>query len=51
MGLPRTSDEAKWAAIAARADPPEGPVEITDNVDFLFLPEPVFDEPSWTKAR
>ncbi len=51
VGLPRTSDEAKWAAIAARADPPEGPVEITDNVDFLFLPEPVFDEPSWTKAR
>jgi glutamyl-tRNA synthetase len=24
--------------------------EITDNVDFLFLPEPVFDEASWTKA-
>lgn len=24
--------------------------EITDNVDFLFLAEPVFDEPSWTKA-
>ncbi|MER7397785.1 glutamate--tRNA ligase [Streptomyces sp. NPDC000151] len=24
--------------------------EITDNVDFLFLKEPVFDEASWTKA-
>ncbi len=24
--------------------------EITDNVDFLFLPEPVFDEASWNKA-
>ncbi|WP_062205812.1 glutamate--tRNA ligase [Streptomyces sp. NBRC 109706] len=24
--------------------------DITDNVDFLFLPEPVFDEASWAKA-
>jgi glutamyl-tRNA synthetase len=24
--------------------------DITDNVDFLFLPEPVFDEKSWEKA-
>ncbi|MCQ4208551.1 glutamate--tRNA ligase [Streptomyces longispororuber] len=44
-------DEAKWAAIAPHAQTRLKVLsEITDNVDFLFLPEPVFDEPSWTKA-
>ncbi|GHK04617.1 glutamate--tRNA ligase [Streptomyces sp. NPDC003753] len=44
-------DEAKWQAIAPHAQTRVKVLsEITDNVDFLFLPEPVFDEASWTKA-
>ncbi|MFI5657712.1 glutamate--tRNA ligase [Streptomyces sp. NPDC051684] len=48
---PEDFDEAKWAAIAPHAQTRLKVLsEITDNVDFLFLPEPVFDEASWTKA-
>ncbi|MFJ9040176.1 glutamate--tRNA ligase [Streptomyces sp. NPDC102406] len=48
---PEDFDESKWAAIAPHAQTRLKVLsEITDNVDFLFLPEPVFDEPSWTKA-
>ncbi|MER5947895.1 glutamate--tRNA ligase [Streptomyces sp. NPDC001904] len=48
---PEDFDEAKWAAIAPHAQTRLKVLsEITDNVDFLFLPAPVFDEPSWTKA-
>ncbi|MFD7695877.1 glutamate--tRNA ligase [Streptomyces sp. NPDC059805] len=48
---PEAFDEAKWQAIAPHAQTRLKVLsEITDNVDFLFLPEPVFDEASWTKA-
>ncbi|MET8026655.1 glutamate--tRNA ligase [Streptomyces avermitilis] len=48
---PEDFDEAKWQAIAPYAQTRLKVLsEITDNVDFLFLPEPVFDEASWTKA-
>jgi glutamyl-tRNA synthetase len=48
---PEAFDEAKWEAIAPHAQTRVKVLsEITDNVDFLFLPEPVFDEASWTKA-
>ncbi|MFL5999418.1 MAG: glutamate--tRNA ligase [Streptomyces sp.] len=48
---PEDFDETKWQAIAPHAQTRLKVLsEITDNVDFLFLPEPVFDEPSWTKA-
>ncbi|MEU6126485.1 glutamate--tRNA ligase [Streptomyces sp. NPDC047123] len=48
---PEDFDEAAWAAIAPHAQTRVKVLsEITANVDFLFLPEPVFDEPSWTKA-
>jgi glutamyl-tRNA synthetase len=48
---PEDFDEAKWQAIAPHAQTRLKVLsEITDNVDFLFLPEPVFDEASWTKA-
>ncbi|MFI5684957.1 glutamate--tRNA ligase [Streptomyces sp. NPDC051636] len=48
---PEDFDEVKWQAIAPHAQTRLKVLsEITDNVDFLFLPEPVFDEASWTKA-
>ncbi|MFK4108896.1 glutamate--tRNA ligase [Streptomyces sp. NPDC002176] len=44
-------DEAKWQAIAPHAQTRLKVLsEITDNVDFLFLPEPVLDEAAWAKA-
>jgi glutamyl-tRNA synthetase len=48
---PEDFDESKWQAIAPHAQTRLKVLsEITDNVDFLFLAEPVFDEASWTKA-
>ncbi|WP_216589373.1 glutamate--tRNA ligase [Streptomyces brasiliscabiei] len=48
---PEDFDEAKWEAVAPHAQTRLKVLsEITDNVDFLFLPEPVADEASWTKA-
>jgi glutamyl-tRNA synthetase len=48
---PEDFDEAKWQAIAPHAQTRLKVLsEITDNVDFLFLPEPVEDEASWSKA-
>jgi glutamyl-tRNA synthetase len=48
---PEDFDEAKWEAIAPHAQTRLRVLsEITENVDFLFLPEPVEDEASWTKA-
>ncbi|MFD9908136.1 glutamate--tRNA ligase [Streptomyces sp. NPDC059063] len=48
---PEDFDTAVWEAIAPHAQTRLKVLsEITDNVDFLFLPEPVFDEASWTKA-
>ncbi|GGX76563.1 glutamate--tRNA ligase [Streptomyces minutiscleroticus] len=48
---PEDFDEAQWQAIAPHAQTRLKVLsEITDNVDFLFLPEPVLDEASWTKA-
>ncbi|WP_405661627.1 glutamate--tRNA ligase [Streptomyces sp. RK9] len=48
---PDAFDQEKWDAIAPHAQTRIKVLsEITDNVDFLFLPEPVFDEASWTKA-
>ncbi|MFF7332579.1 glutamate--tRNA ligase [Streptomyces sp. NPDC008150] len=48
---PEDFDEAKWEAVAPHAQTRLKVLsEITDNVDFLFLAEPVFDEASWTKA-
>ncbi|MQY39404.1 Glutamate--tRNA ligase [Streptomyces sp. RB17] len=48
---PEAFDEVKWQAIAPHAQTRLKVLsEITDNVDFLFLPEPVEDEASWTKA-
>ncbi|MGY0491559.1 glutamate--tRNA ligase [Streptomyces sp. WG-D5] len=48
---PEEFDEVKWAAIAPHAQTRLKVLsEITDNVDFLFLAEPVFDEASWNKA-
>ncbi|MGW4994236.1 glutamate--tRNA ligase [Streptomyces mirabilis] len=48
---PENFDEAKWQAIAPYAQSRMKVLsEITDNVDFLFLPEPAVDEASWTKA-
>ncbi|POX39829.1 glutamate--tRNA ligase [Streptomyces sp. Ru73] len=44
-------DQAVFDAIAPHAQSRLKVLsEITDNVDFLFLKEPVFDEASWTKA-
>ncbi|MGB8943799.1 MAG: glutamate--tRNA ligase [Streptomyces sp.] len=44
-------DEAAWEAIAPHAQTRIKVLsEITENVDFLFLKEPVEDEASWTKA-
>ncbi|WP_078960238.1 glutamate--tRNA ligase [Streptomyces sp. NRRL WC-3618] len=48
---PEDFDESKWLAIAPHAQTRLKVLsEITDNVDFLFLPEPAFDEASWAKA-
>ncbi|MEU2227708.1 glutamate--tRNA ligase [Streptomyces sp. NPDC018347] len=48
---PEDFDAAKWEAVAPHAQTRLKVLsEITDNVDFLFLPEPVFDEASWAKA-
>ncbi|MDX3455966.1 glutamate--tRNA ligase [Streptomyces sp. ME02-8801-2C] len=48
---PEDFDETKWQAIAPHAQTRLKVLsEITDNVDFLFLPEPASDEASWAKA-
>ncbi|MFJ8940956.1 glutamate--tRNA ligase [Streptomyces sp. NPDC102365] len=48
---PEDFDPAKWDAIAPHAQTRLKVLsEITDNVDFLFLPEPAVDEASWAKA-
>nr|WP_203691826.1 glutamate--tRNA ligase [Streptomyces sp. SID12488] len=48
---PEDFDETKWQAIAPHAQTRIKVLsEITDNVDFLFLPEPASDEASWAKA-
>ncbi|MFK0154542.1 glutamate--tRNA ligase [Streptomyces sp. NPDC090499] len=48
---PEDFDEAKWQAVAPHAQTRLKVLsEITENVDFLFLAEPVEDEASWTKA-
>ncbi|MCX5203982.1 glutamate--tRNA ligase [Streptomyces sp. NBC_00237] len=48
---PEDFDRAAWEAIAPHAQTRVTVLsDITANVDFLFLPEPVEDEASWTKA-
>ncbi|MFE9255876.1 glutamate--tRNA ligase [Streptomyces sp. NPDC006879] len=48
---PADFDQAAWEAIAPHAQTRLTVLsDITANVDFLFLPEPVFDQPSWDKA-
>ncbi|MEV2252641.1 glutamate--tRNA ligase [Streptomyces sp. NPDC050147] len=48
---PESFDQAAWEAIAPHAQTRIKVLsEITENVDFLFLEEPVEDEASWTKA-
>lgn len=48
---PEKFDQAAWEAIAPHAQTRIKVLsEITENVDFLFLDEPVDDEASWTKA-
>ncbi|WP_367045173.1 glutamate--tRNA ligase [Streptomyces sp. Je 1-332] len=48
---PESFDQAAWEAIAPHAQTRIKVLsEITENVDFLFLDEPVDDEASWTKA-
>ncbi|MEU8520573.1 glutamate--tRNA ligase [Streptomyces sp. NPDC048577] len=48
---PEDFDRAAWEAIAPHAQTRLTVLsDITANVDFLFLPEPVFDQPSWDKA-
>ncbi|GAB2981156.1 glutamate--tRNA ligase [Streptomyces pseudoechinosporeus] len=48
---PQDFDQAKWEAIAPHAQTRLTVLsDITQNVDFLFLKEPVEDEASWTKA-
>ncbi|MDX3520842.1 glutamate--tRNA ligase [Streptomyces scabiei] len=48
---PEDFDEARWEAIAPHAQTRLKVLsEITENVDFLFLAEPVEDEASWAKA-
>ncbi|TJZ46176.1 glutamate--tRNA ligase [Streptomyces piniterrae] len=48
---PEDFDEAAWQAIAPYAQTRLTVLsDITANVDFLFLKEPVEDEASWTKA-
>ncbi|SFC99368.1 glutamate--tRNA ligase [Streptomyces aidingensis] len=48
---PEAYDPAAFAALAPLAQTRVTVLsDITDNVDFLFLDEPVFHEPSWHKA-
>ena len=48
---PEDFDESAWEAIAPHAQTRLTVLsDITANVDFLFLAEPVEDEASWTKA-
>jgi glutamyl-tRNA synthetase len=48
---PEDFDESAWQAIAPYAQTRLTVLSgITANVDFLFLPEPADDEPSWAKA-
>ncbi|MGW0908057.1 glutamate--tRNA ligase [Streptomyces sp. NPDC002853] len=48
---PESFDQAAWEAIAPHAQTRIKVLsEITENVDFLFLDQPVDDEASWTKA-
>ncbi|MEU6659790.1 glutamate--tRNA ligase [Streptomyces sp. NPDC046821] len=48
---PEDFDQAAWEAIAPHAQTRVTVLsDITANVDFLFLKEPVEDEASWTKA-
>ncbi|OAH10338.1 glutamate--tRNA ligase [Streptomyces jeddahensis] len=48
---PEDFDQAAWEAIAPHAQTRLTVLsDITQNVDFLFLPEPVEDEASWNKA-
>ncbi|MGP3968532.1 glutamate--tRNA ligase [Streptomyces sp. 6N223] len=48
---PEAYDPAAFAALAPLAQTRVAVLsDITDNVDFLFLEEPVFDERSWAKA-
>lgn len=48
---PEAFDQAAWEAIAPHAQTRIKVLsEITENVDFLFLDEPVEDEASWVKA-
>ncbi|MET3983588.1 glutamate--tRNA ligase [Streptomyces sp. PvR034] len=48
---PEAFDQAAWEAIAPHAQTRMAVLsEITANVDFLFLDEPVSDQPSWDKA-
>ncbi|MGY3338969.1 glutamyl-tRNA synthetase [Streptomyces filamentosus] len=48
---PEDFDRAAWERIAPYAQTRLTVLsEITANVDFLFLSEPVFDQPSWDKA-
>ncbi|MEN3586018.1 glutamate--tRNA ligase [Streptomyces sp. ZYX-F-203] len=48
---PEDFDEDRWRAIAPHAQTRLRVLsEITDNVDFLFLQEPVWDASSWDKA-
>ncbi|GHF12395.1 glutamate--tRNA ligase [Streptomyces morookaense] len=49
--LPESFDQAAWEAIAPHAQTRLTVLsDITANVDFLFLDEPVEDEASWQKA-
>ncbi|MDJ0385465.1 glutamate--tRNA ligase [Streptomyces sp. G-G2] len=48
---PEAFDQAAWEAIAPHAQTRLAVLsDITANVDFLFLDEPVEDQPSWDKA-
>lgn len=48
---PQDFDQVRWEAIAPHAQTRLTVLsDITQNVDFLFLKEPVEDEASWTKA-
>ncbi|GAA1371309.1 glutamate--tRNA ligase [Streptomyces beijiangensis] len=48
---PEAFDQAAWEAIAPHAQTRLQVLsDITQNVDFLFLDQPVEDEASWTKA-
>ncbi|MBD0742727.1 glutamate--tRNA ligase [Streptomyces sp. CBMA152] len=48
---PEDFDQAAWEALAPHAQTRLAVLsDITANVDFMFLKEPVEDEPSWAKA-